>query len=67
MTMMSKKAVLSFFTNVKHLDQKMKSTLIAYFSDFKSDTKFRVEVKESTIYITSLAGEILAFVNVPSK
>lgn len=64
---MSKKALLSFFDNVRSLDKKTKESLKVYFIDFDNSTRFKIEIKESKIYITSLAGEILAFVNVSSR
>lgn len=67
MATMTKRGVISFFANTKFLESDKKKMLIAYFTDFNDDSKFRIKIENSTIHITSLSGELIAFVNVPSK
>lgn len=62
---MSKKNLLSFFTNLKFIVDKKQ--LLSYFEDFNNDTKFKVELRDGKIFITSLSGEVISIINVPSR
>jgi hypothetical protein len=65
MRTMSKKNLLSFFTNLKFIVDKKQ--LLSYFEDFNNDTKFKVELRDRKIFITSLSGEVISIINVPSR